>query len=29
MRTEVQDYVVFELRVPPPRGLGDVLERLR
>jgi hypothetical protein len=29
MRTEVQDYVVFELRVPPPRDLGDVLERLR
>ena len=29
MRTEVQDYVVFELRVPPPRDLGDVLDRLR
>jgi hypothetical protein len=29
MRTEVQDYLVFELRVPPPRSLGDVLERLR
>jgi hypothetical protein len=29
MRTEVQDYLVFELRVPPPRNLADLLERLR
>ena len=29
MRTEVQDYLVFEVRVPPPRDLGDVLDRLR
>jgi hypothetical protein len=28
MRTEVQDYLVFEVRVEPPRSLADVLARL-